>query len=147
MNRDLSPYGALLLRVGLGVVFLAHGPYLKGAVFGLEGTAQFFTSVGLPATLAYLVFLAETLGGIALITGFLARWAALGLVPISLGATWVHWDAGWVFSNAGGGWEYPAVLALAATAQFLLGNGPYALRIDLLRRFAGRVAQPRGARA
>ena len=146
MNRNESADGTLLLRIGLGVVFLAHGPYLKGMVFGLEGTAQFFASVGLPAVLAYVVFLAETLGGIALITGFLARWAALGLVPISLGAAWVHWDAGWVFSNTGGGWEYPVFLALAAGVQFLLGDGPYALQIGTVRRRLGLDSQPAAVR-
>jgi putative oxidoreductase len=52
----------------------------------------------------------------------------LALVPILLGATWVHVGNGWLFSAPNGGWEYPAFLALAAIVQFLVGDGAYALQ-------------------
>lgn len=120
--------GALVLRLALGAVFLAHSVYLKAVVFGLPGTAQFFASIGLPEFLAYVVFAAEALGGLALIAGIHARWMALLLVPIALGATCTHAGAGWLFTNEGGGWEYPLFLTAALIVQSLIGDGALALR-------------------
>jgi putative oxidoreductase len=128
--------GVALLRVGLGVVYLAHGLYLKLFEFTLPGTAQFFDSIGLFGPLAYLVFAAETAGGIALLAGYRTRVVALALVPVAMGATWAHLGAGWLFSNAGGGWEYPLFLAVATGAQALLGDGAFAMS----RRAAGTAA-------
>ena len=54
INRTTAPYAALLLRLSLGVMFLAHSVYLKAFVFTLPGTAQFFQSIGLPGLFAYL---------------------------------------------------------------------------------------------
>lgn len=125
-NR-LPAYGALLLRLSLGVMFIAHSLYLKAVVFTLPGTAQFFASIGLPAFLAYLVFAMEALGGVALIVGFRTRWVAAALVPVLAGATWAHAGNGWLFTNANGGWEYPLFLTIAAAAQVLLGGGAFAL--------------------
>ena len=59
-----APYAALVLRIALGVMFLAHSVLLKLMIFPLPGTAQFFESLGLPAFSAYLVFGVETLGGV-----------------------------------------------------------------------------------
>lgn len=120
----LSPRsGALITRISLGVVILAHSLYLKVFVFGLFGTAQYFQSIGLPGSLAYAVFAIETGAGIALIVGYHTRLAAAALVPILLGATWAHWESGWLFTNSGGGWEYPLLLAVLALAQALSGDG------------------------
>ncbi len=129
IDPSTAPYAALLLRVGLGVMFLTHSLYLKAVVFTLAGTAAFFASLGLPGALAYVVFAAETLGGLALIAGVGVRWVALALLPVLLGATWVHWPNGWLFTNPNGGWEYPAFLALAVLVQAMLGNGAYALSL------------------
>ncbi len=128
-----APYAALVLRVSLGLMFLAHSAWLKLVVFTLPGTAQFFGSLGLPPVLAYVVFAAETVGGLALILGVQTRWVAAALIPILLGATWAHAGNGWVFSNAGGGWEYPAFLIAASVVQALLGDGAHALRLSRLR--------------
>ncbi len=127
--RRTAPWGIAALRIGLGVVYLAHGPWLKGVVFTLPGTAAFFESVGLPALLAYAVFLTEAAGGMALVLGICTRLAALALVPVALGATWVHLGNGWLFTNAGGGFEYPLFLAVATAAQALLGAGALALPV------------------
>lgn len=124
-NRS-APYAALLLRVSMGVLFLAHG-LLKVLVFTPAGTAQFFASLGLPAILAHATIAAELLGGIALVLGVKTRWVSLALVPILLGATWAHAGNGWVFSNEGGGWEFPLFWALVLGVQALLGDGAYAL--------------------
>ena len=128
MNHLLKPdTGALILRVALGSVLLAHSVYLKLMVFTLAGTAQFFASIGLPEILAYIVFFIEVVAGVALILGVYSRIFAALALPVLLGATWVHAANGWLFTNAGGGWEYPLFLAVMALVQLSLGDGKYAL--------------------
>ncbi|MCP4329832.1 MAG: DoxX family protein [Alphaproteobacteria bacterium] len=128
INSTDAARAAFLLRITLGVMFLAHGVVLKWFVFTLPGTAAYFESLGLPGLLAYAVFAAEAGGGVLLILGIATRWVALAVIPILLGATWTHAGNGWVFSDAGGGWEYPAMLVILAIVQALLGAGAYALR-------------------
>jgi len=124
-NRT-APYAALVLRLSLGLMFIAHA-LLKLLVFTLPGTAQFFQSLGLPGLFGYAVFAAELVGGVLLVLGIGTRWVALALVPVLLGATWAHLGNGWLFSAPKGGWEYPAFLTAAAVVQALLGDGAYAL--------------------
>lgn len=112
----------VLLRITFGVILLAHG-LLKVLGFGIEGTVGFFASLGLPAVVAYLVMAGEVLGGIALIVGFRVRTVALLSLPIMLGSVWVHAGKGWLFSNAGGGWEFPVVLVVLAVVLALQGGG------------------------
>jgi len=129
MNNLLKPdFGAFILRIALGSVLLVHSVYLKLVVFTLPGTADFFTSIGLPAFLAYIVFLIEVIAGVALILGLKTRFFAASVIPVLLGATWVHWSNGWLFTNTGGGWEFPLFLTVAAVAQFSLGDGKYAVK-------------------
>jgi len=130
IDNRTAPYAALVLRVSLGVMFIAHA-LLKILVFTLPGTAQFFGSVGLPEWLAYPVTVMELVGGVMLVAGIWTRWIALALVPVLLGATSVHWANGWLFTAQNGGWEYPMFLTLAAIAQALLGDGAHALRSSL----------------
>ena len=138
IDSKSAPYAALLLRVSLGVMFLAHGFYLKIFVFTTAGTVGFFESLGLPGLLAYATIAAETLGGLALILGVFTRWVSLGLLPVLLGAVWVHSGNGWLFTAEGGGWEYPVFLAVAAMAQALLGDGAHALKPS------GEITRPLG---
>jgi putative oxidoreductase len=113
----LTALGISLLRISLGLMFLAHGVVLKLSVFGLPGTADFFRSVGLPGWLAYVTFAAEVVGGLMLVLGIKSRWAALALSPFMLGALFtVHLQNGWVFNAPGGGWEYPAYLFVLCMA-------------------------------
>ena len=87
MNSAHNPstWGVTLLRVSLGVMFLAHSIVLKLLTYGLLGTAAFFVHVGLPGWLAYLTFACEALGGAALVLGVQARWVALALSPFLIG--------------------------------------------------------------
>ncbi len=124
-----SDYGALILRLALGIMFVAHG-WLKVSVFTIAGTVGFFESVGFPGWLAYVTIAAEIAGGLLLIVGFQARWVALATIPLLLGAAQVHWGNGWLFNAENGGWEYPVFLAVAALAQGFLGNGAYALGFE-----------------
>lgn len=111
----------LLLRTGLGAMFIAHAA-LKYFVFTLAGTAQFFESLGLPGFLGYVTVFAELIGGVLLVSGYYTRFVAFALVPILLGATWAHFGNGWLFTAPKGGWEYPAFLTLAAIVVGLLGD-------------------------
>ena len=127
IDSRTAPYAALVLRVSLGAMYIAHSLLLKYFVFTLPGTAQFFESLGLPGALAYVTFWAELLGGLALVAGIGTRVVALALIPVLAGATWVHASNGWVFSAANGGWEYPVFLIAASLVLALLGDGRYAL--------------------
>jgi putative oxidoreductase len=122
-----AAWGIALLRVSLGVMWIAHA-LLKLFVFTLPGTAQFFTSIGFPGFLAYPVFAAELVGGLALLLGIYARQAALALVPVMAVAAWVHVPNGWVHTSPGGGWEYPVFLIVASIVLWLLGDGAGAVR-------------------
>ncbi|MBB4041843.1 putative oxidoreductase [Microvirga flocculans] len=128
IDTRTAPYAALILRITLGVLFLAHAG-LKFFVFTPAGAAQFFGSLGLPPALAYLTILAETVGGVALILGVFTRWVSLALIPVLLGAiVFVHGPAGFFFNNPNGGWEYLAFWIAALVTQALLGSGAYALQ-------------------
>lgn len=138
IDLDTALYGISLLRGSLGLVFLAHG-LLKVFTFTLPGTAQFFASVGLPGSMATPVALAEIIGGILLVAGVYTRWIALGLFPVALVATFkVHGGNGWLFTNEGGGWEFPAFLAIACIVQFLLGDGALSLSPKGIGKFLHR---------
>jgi putative oxidoreductase len=119
-------YGIALLRISLGVMFIAHSMLLKYFTFTLAGTAGYFESIGLPGFLGYVVFGMEAVGGILLVLGVRTREVAATLIPILIGAFWVHSGNGWVFSNAGGGWEYPLYLVVLSVAQMLIGEGALA---------------------
>ena len=134
MNNN-TEYAALILRIGLGVMFVAHG-LLKLFVFTLPGTAAFFEQVGFPGWTAYFVTFAEIGGGLLLLGGVAVRAVSIALIPVLLGATFVHFGSGWVFSNPNGGWEYPAFLTLAAVVQALLGPGAFALRLPARQQAA-----------
>ena len=124
--------GALALRIPVGIIFAAHGAQKLFGWFGgygLEGTGQFFASVGLnPGYLmALLAGLAEFLGGLALVFGLLVRPAAAALALAMLIAIFaVHWSKG--FFAASGGYEY--ALALLAASLSLLFSGAGRFSID-----------------
>lgn len=123
-----SDYAALLLRLALGGLFLAHAG-LKVFVFTPAGTAGYFGSLGLPAWLAYATIAWEILGAVALIVGIWPRAVALALIPILAGAiVTVHGSAGFFFTNPNGGWEFPALWIVALGALALTGDGAYALK-------------------
>ena len=138
IDNRTAPYAALVLRVSLGIMFMAHA-LLKILVFTLPGTAQFFASVGYPAWLAYPVTGAELIGGALLIGGVYSRWVALALVPVLLGAAAVHWGNGWLFTAKNGGWEYPAFWTVTLIVQALLGNGAFAFSANAAPRALQRA--------
>jgi len=129
IDQRFAPYSALLLRVSLGILFLAHGLLLKVMTFTPAGTAKFFESLGYPGFFAYIVIIAEIGGGIALILGAYTRLVALLFVPLMIGATMQHIGNGWGFGNKGGGWEFPVLWIALLFVQAGLGSGAYALKL------------------
>lgn len=128
MNNPISAaYAALILRVSLGLMFVAHA-LLKIMVFTPSGTVGFFASLGVPGWFAYPVMGAELIGGLMLIAGIQTRIVALALLPILIGSiVLVHGGNGWLYTNPNGGWEYSAFLIMTSFAQALLGDGAYSL--------------------
>jgi putative oxidoreductase len=144
IDAKLAPYGVFLLRVSLGTMFVAHA-LLKYLVFTMPGFAGFLAQVGLPPALAWPIFLAELIGGLAIIAGFYGRWVSLALLPVLLGAFMVHWPNGWLFTAANGGWEYPAFLIVAAATHILAGEGAFAVRPARLPLTASAAISPQTA--
>ena len=137
-----ASWGPTLLRVGLGSVFVAHA-YAKAVVYTFPGTVSFFERHGFPGFTVYPVFAVELLGGLALIAGYRTRLAALGLIPVLLGALKPHLANGWMFTASGGGWEYVAFLIAALVVQALIGDGA----LSLCRTQALRASQQATASA
>ncbi|MFM2475711.1 DoxX family protein [Celerinatantimonas sp. MCCC 1A17872] len=128
IDNRTTPYAALLLRVVLGILFFAHLG-LKYFVFTPAGTAHFFESLGLPGALAYITMVWELLGAIALVLGIWPRLVAIVMIPVLLGAiVTVHGPAGFFFTDANGGWEYPAFWIVGLIVLALTGDGKYALK-------------------
>jgi putative oxidoreductase len=122
-----APYAALVLRLALGLMFVAHG-LTKLLVFTPAGTAKFFESVGFAGWFAWPIIAFEIVGGVLLLTGVYARAvAAIAAIELFVAST-VHFHNGWMFTNANGGWEYPVFLAVAAAVLALLGDGALALK-------------------
>lgn len=125
-DQRIQSYGALVLRLALAAIMIAHA-LLKLLVFTLPGTAGFFAAHGFPGWTAYPVFALELIGGTLLGLGMGVRFVAIGLIPVMVGALMVHWPNGWMFTAPNGGWEYVAFIIAALVAQALLGGGAFAL--------------------
>jgi len=126
-----------VLRVLVGIVFLAHGGQ-KLFVYGFAGVQQAFGGMGIPAAAVTgpLVALVEFFGGLALVAGLLTRLAGLGLALTMLGAiAFVHLAAGFFGPQ---GIEFPLTL-LAATVTFAIaGAGRFSLDHAIALRRAAR---------
>ena len=116
----------VLLRVVLGVVFIAHGAQ-KAFQFGIAGTVAAFADTGvvLPTMTAPTVTFIEFFGGIALVLGLFTRLAALGIAVVMLGAILVvHLPAGFFLPD---GIEFALVNFAIAVAIAIVGPGAYSL--------------------
>ena len=124
-----------ILRVVLGVVFFAHGAqkmlgWFGG--FGFHGSMGFFTHMGIPAPVAFLIICIEFFGGLGLIVGLLTRIAALGIAGDMIGAIFlVHLENGffmnWMGTQKGEGIEYHLLALAMAAALLLRGAGAFSL--------------------
>ena len=131
-------FGIALLRIVVGVVFLAHG-YQKVFVYGLAGTTDAFGKMGvpMPGVMGPFIALLELLGGLALIVGLLTRLAALGLALNMLGAIFVVHLAAGFFLPAG--YEYALTLFAACAALALAGPGAMAADAAIAGRGQGAL--------
>jgi putative oxidoreductase len=126
----LEAYGALVLRIFLGAIYIAHA-YLALFVMGPAKAIdyQHAMHIPLPEIGVWYLILAHGLGGIMLILGILVRWAALANVPILAGALWfVHLPQGFFILGGKNGYEYVLFLLGATIAQALLGAGAFTLK-------------------
>jgi len=120
MSKRYYEWSMLVLRVSLGIIFLAHG---LQKLSGFEGILQFFASIGLPAILAYIVTAIETVGGACLIVGLFTRAAALGIIMVMLGAIFsVKLSKGFI-----NGYEFDISLLAIAVALLLSGSNTFSL--------------------
>ena len=140
IDNRTAPYAALLLRLSLGTLFLAHGLLLKVFTLTIPGTVGYFQSLGYPGFFAYLVIAGEIGGGLALILGVRTRAVSLLLLPIMIGATLQHLGNGWLFTGQNGGWEFPVFWTVALIVQALLGDGAFALRLSHKNDLVGQLA-------
>ena len=125
-SPPLQAWGVTVLRVIIGAVFLVHG-LQKLFVTGMTGVAGYMNQMGLPLpmTAAVAVTAIEVVCGLALIAGFLTRWAAIPLaIEMLVAGAVVHWSAGFFLPN---GYEFALTLLASCAALSLLGPGVYAL--------------------
>jgi putative oxidoreductase len=144
MRRILATNNSLamfLVRLGLGVAILPHGLQKVFGLFGgpgFSGSIHFLTGMRIPLWLALLVIIAESLGALGLIVGFLTRIAAIGIVGDMIGAAYmVHYHNGffmnWSGQQRGEGIEYHILAIAMGLAIIVAGAG----RWSLDRRIAG----------
>jgi putative oxidoreductase len=126
LDRVLAPYGIFLLRVAVGVDWIVHA-FLK-TYRGMNTHAALLAKNGITPLLAWPTFSVEVIGGVAILLGWYTRqWAAFLLIFLSV-VIWIKWPVGWLYSNAGGGWEYPLLWLVAQTALVLAGSGAFTLQ-------------------
>ncbi len=128
MMPATAPYAALLLRVTMGLLFLAHAFIWKLWTAGMVHVVPWFVSQGYPSWFAWFVTAMEALGGIALILGWRIAWVAPALALLMSGIVVQQWPNGWIYTSTHGGWEYPAFWTAALLAQAMLGPGAFAWR-------------------
>jgi putative oxidoreductase len=126
----------LILRVLLGIVFFPHGAQKLLGWFGghgFSGTMGFFTeNMGIPVIFAFLAIMAESLGSIALLTGFMTRIAALGIGTVMVVAVlMVHLPHGffmnWFGNQKGEGFEFHLLAIAIAIALIIKGGGKWSI--------------------
>ena len=131
-----SDWSPLVIRLALAVSMFPHGAQkLLGwfGGYGFSGTMGFFTeSMGIPAALAFLVIIAESLGAVALFVGALSRVAAFGIgitmtVAMFMGHTANGFFMNWYSNQAGEGFEYHLLAIGLAIITLVSGGGKLSL--------------------
>ena len=129
--QTANSWSSLIIRVMLGIVMFPHGAQKLFGLFGgygFAGTMSFFTDkMHIPVFFAFLAIMAEGLGSMGLIIGFLTRVAAFGILCNMIVAIWmVHWPNGffmnWFGTQKGEGFEYH-LLAIAICLALLINGG------------------------
>lgn len=126
LDIGLAPYGLFLLRIVLGFDWIVHA-FLK-TYRGMNTHEALLAANGITPLLAWPTFSLEVIGGVCIMLGLYARqWAAFLLIFLCV-VVWVKWPVGWLYSNKGGGFEYPLLWLFAQAAFVLVGDGAFALR-------------------
>jgi putative oxidoreductase len=126
VDQLYAPYGIFLLRVAIGIDWIAHA-FLK-THRGMNTHEALLAKNGITSLLAWPTFSLELIGGFAILLGWYTRqWSAVLLVFLAV-VVWVKWPVGWLYSNTGGGWEYPLFWLIAQAALMLAGSGAFALQ-------------------
>ncbi len=136
-STDMLSLGLLVLRIGLGVIFFAHGAQKVFGWFGgykLAGTSGFFKQAyGIPTAFSYIASFTELLGSLAVTFGIFTRIGAIGLGIVMLVAVFrVHSKIGFFMNwgsvaDRGEGYEFNIALLAMIIALALTGPGQYAL--------------------
>lgn len=123
--------GLLIIRVVVGLLFIGHGAQKVFGWFGgygLKGTGGWFDSIGIKpgVAMALIAGLAELIGGILFVLGFLTPLAALLIAgTMFMAIVKVHAPNGiWATSN---GYEFNLTLIAVAIGLALIGPGRFAL--------------------
>lgn len=129
---------ALIIRVPLGAILIAHGAQKLFGWFGgygLEGTGQWMASIGFEPgfLMALLAGSAEFFGGLALIFGLLTRPAALVVAFTMLMAMTVHLGNGLFMSN--NGYEFALSLLASSVALLVMGGGSFSADQVIAKKF------------
>ncbi|QFT12778.1 DoxX family protein [Vibrio sp. THAF190c] len=140
LAQSNAGFGALALRVPVGIIFMAHGAQKLFGWFGgygLEGTGQWMASIGLgPGVLmALLAGSAEFFGGLFILLGLLTRPAAASLAVTMLVAIFaVHFENGLFMSN--NGYEFGLALLAASVSLAFSGAGKAAIDETIAKKLA-----------
>ena len=141
-KTDPRNFSAFLLRIALGAVMFPHGAQKLFGWFGGYGfsaTMGFMTEKGgLPWVVGFLVIMAESVGAVLLILGFLGRFQAFAIGLVMAGAVFVHLDYGffmnWSGKQGGEGYEYHILAIAAALSLMITGSGKWSVDAALSRR-------------
>ncbi|HET8578447.1 MAG TPA: DoxX family protein [Methylomirabilota bacterium] len=125
----MGGYGTLLLRVTLGAIFIMHA-YLAVAIISPASIIAFQQTKGIPfpQLVTWYTILAHGIGGLCLVLGLLARWAALANVPVAAGSLYFFHLREGFFMGPQGGYEYPLLVLAATIALALTGPGNFTLK-------------------
>jgi putative oxidoreductase len=123
----MERFAPTLLRLAMGVMFLAHGTLWKLIQAGPQHTIPWFVGHGYPAAFGWFVIAMESLGGLALLLGWRVRLVAPALAVLMAGITSHQFPNGWLYTYPLGGWEYPAFWTVCLVVLTLLGPGRFAL--------------------
>jgi putative oxidoreductase len=137
--------GVFVARIMLSIVFIPHGAQKLLGLFGGNGfsaTMEFFTKSGMPAVLAFIIIIGESLGSLALLVGFFGRFMAFGIAMIMLGAIFmVHFTNGffmnWFGNQKGEGFEYHLLALGLAFLIMIKGSGKFSLDL-IIHKFLSK---------
>ena len=133
-NAQRAQWSLTLIRIMLGIVFIAHGGQKVLGIFGgpgLQGFVSWAGTRGIPTYLAYAAAFTEFIGGILLLLGVYAELGALMIICVMIGAIYfVHLPHGFFIQNSGH--EY--VVSLIVSGLAILVGGPGACALLRLKR-------------